>query len=293
MITWNNFTKKAETASGRTKIASVACACALSLFALGTLLLTRAAAQQDQSSTQNMSLEGDWVRTDLNGSGDFGGLNTNVAKAQLTPAGEAIAARAGRGRGGRGPAPVPAATAASPANETPHAAGQAYVLVSMPCNGVPGNGMGSFNPDSGGFHIIVGKTQVVWAQERGGSRIIYIDGRAHPDLTNASHPVYNSIGHFENGVLVVDTTGFAAGGGIPGGGVRGPNTHLTERFEVSPDGQNMKIVYTYSDPTLYVAPHSYTYTFDRATPAPTYAFEEWCDASDPIESQSIVPPPQQ
>lgn len=292
MISWNNFKQVAGTSSAtRRKAVSIACACALSFFALGTVLLTHLAAQEDQSSAPNMSLEGDWVRTDTNGSGDFGGLNANVAKAQLTPAGEAIAARSGRGRGGRGPAAPPAA--APGAKETPHAAGQAYVLVSMPCNGMPGNGMGSFNPDSGGFHLIVSKNQVVWAQERGGSRIIYTDGRPHPDVTNTAHPVYNSTGHFENGVLVVDTVGLPTGGGIPGGGVRGPNTHLTERFEVSLDGQHMKIVYTYSDPSLYVAPHSYTYTFDRATPAPTYAFEEWCDASDPIEGQSIVPPPQQ
>ncbi len=292
MTSGDNLKETAGTASTiRRKAVSVACTCALAFFGLATVLLTRAAkAQQDQNSAPNMMLEGDWVRTDSNGSGDFGGLNANVAKAQLTPAGEAIAARSGRGRGGRGPAP---AAPAANAKETPHAAGQAYVLVSMPCNGMPGNGIGSFNPDSGGFHIIVGQGEIVWAQERGGSRIIYIDGRPHPDITNSAHPVYNSIGHFENGVLVVDTVGLPTGGGIPGGGVRGPNTHLTERFEVSPDGQHMKIVYTYSDPTLYVTPHSYTYTFDRATPAPTYAFEEWCDASDPIESQSIVPPPQQ
>lgn len=250
------------------------------LLLLPMLLLTRVDAQQTKSSNPDTSVEGDWVRTDLNGSGDFGGLNANVAKAQLTPDGEAIANRAGRGRG-RGPA----------APTVVHAVGQPYVLVSMPCNGMPGNGMGSFNPDSGGFHIIVGKNQVVWAQERGGSRIIYLNSR--PDVSKETRSTYHSVGHFENGVLVVDTVGLPTGGGIPGGAVRGPNTHLTERFEVSPDGQHLKIIYTYSDPTLYVAPHSYTYNFDRATPAPTYAFEEWCDASDPIESQSIVPPPQQ
>jgi hypothetical protein len=292
MMRRKNLKEVAGTAlAGHAKTASILCAFAVSAFLSVTVLLSRATAQQDQSSVPNMLIEGDWVRTDQNGSGDFGGLNANVAKAQLTAAGEAIAARSGRGRG-RGPA-APAATPAPNAKETPHAAGQAYVLVSMPCNGMPGNGLGSFNPDSGGFHIIVGKDQVVWAQERGGSRIIYIDGRPHPDIATASRPVYNSIGHFENGVLVVDTVGLPTGGGIPGGGVRGPDTHLSERFEVSPDGQHMSIVYTYSDPNLYVAPHSYTYTFDRATPAPTYAFEEWCDASDPIESQSIVPPPQQ
>jgi hypothetical protein len=256
---------------------------------LVALALTKTQARQAQSGAPNLSVEGDWVRTDSNGSGDFGGLNSKVAPAQLTPEGQALAARGGRGRG-RGPAPAAAATGAP---GTPHAAGQAYVVVSTPCNGMPGNGIGSFNPDSGGFHIIVSKNQVVWAQERGGSRIIYMDGRPQPDVSKEAHPTYHSVGHFENGVLVVDTVGLPTGGGIPGGAVRGPNTHLTERFEVSPDGQHMTITYTYSDPTLYVTPHSYVYTFDRATPAPTYAFEEWCDASDPIESQSVVPPPQQ
>ena len=278
-----------------TRMAQVFRILGLFLLVFGALQLRPVHAQQDQTSAPNPALGGDWVRTDTNGSGDFGGLNSKVEPAQLTPQGQALAARSGRGGRGRGGAPPAAAPAAAPvgAAATPHSAGQAYVLVSMPCAGMPGNGMGSFNPDSGGFHLIVSKTQMVWAQERGGSRIIYLDGRPQPDLSKEARPSYHSVGHFENGVLVVDTVGLPAGGGIPGGGVRGPNTHLTERFEVSPDGEHMKIIYTYSDPALYVTPHSYTYTFDRATPAPTYAFEEWCDAGDPIEGQSIVPPPQQ
>ena len=42
---------------------------------------------------------------------------------------------------------------------------------------------------------------------------------------------------------------------------------------------------------IYQKPHSYRYVFDRLPPG-SYAFEDWCDASDPIERQSIVPPPQ-
>lgn len=281
-----------------TRMARVLGILGLFLLVFGLLQLRRVHAQQDQNSAPNSALEGDWVRTDTNGSGDFGGLNSKVAPAQLTPQGQALAARSGRGGRGRGGAPPPAAAApaATPAAGAPpaaaHAAGQAYVLVSMPCAGMPGNGMGSFNPDSGGFHLVVSKTQVVWAQERGGSRIIYLDGRPQPDLSKEARPSYHSVGHWDNGALVVDTVGLPAGGGIPGGAVRGPNTHLTERFEVSPDGQHMKLVYTYADPALYVTPHSYTYTFDRAPNPPTYAYEEWCDASDPIEGQSIVPPAQ-
>jgi hypothetical protein len=244
-------------------------------------------ARQTQTSAPNLSVEGDWVRTDLNGAGDFGGLGNSIAPAQLTPEGKAMGGR-GRGGGGRGPGgPAAAGTGAQ------HAVGDPYIVVSRPCGGSVGNGSNSFNPDSGGFHIIVSKTQVIFSEERGGSRIIFIDGRPQADTSNGTRVARKSVGHFENGVLVVDTVGLPPGGGIPGGGVRGPDTHLTERFEVSPDGQHMKIEYTYTDPKLYVKPHTYAYTFDRATPSPTYAFEEWCDASDPIERQSIVPPPQQ
>lgn len=239
-----------------------------------------------QSTAANVSVEGDWVRTDLSGSGSFDGLGGSLPQAQLTPEGKALAGRGGRGGRGRGPG-GPDDTGTT----TPHVVGDPYIVVSRPCGGGGGNGMGSFNPDSGGFHIIVAKDEVVFSQERGGSRIIYMDGRPQPDMTSWSRPAGHSVGHFENGVLVVDTVGLPAGGGIPGG-VRTLETHLTERFEVSPDGQHMKIVYTYTDPKLYVTPHTYTYTFDRATPSPTYAYEEWCDASDPIERQSIVPPAQ-
>jgi len=44
-------------------------------------------------------------------------------------------------------------------------------------------------------------------------------------------------------------------------------------------------------PKVNQKPHEYQYELDRL-PAGSYAFEEWCDASDPIEQQSITPPPQ-
>jgi hypothetical protein len=66
---------------------------------------------------------------------------------------------------------------------------------------------------------------------------------------------------------------------------------LTEHFEVSPDGQHLTIKYRWEDPKLYQKAHEYQYTFDRL-PEGSYAFEEWCDASDPLERQSIVPPKQ-
>ena len=54
----------------------------------------------------------------------------------------------------------------------------------------------------------------------------------------------------------------------------------------------MTISYTWNDPAIYEQPQTYKYIFDRSPGAPPYALEEWCDASDPIEKQSIVPPKQ-
>ena len=128
--------------------------------------------------------------------------------------------------------------------------------------------------------------------DAGAHRVVYMDGRKHPDLsrwtpTGSGH----SVGHAENGELVVDTIGIATGG-VTAGGWRTPETHLIEHFVVSPDGQHLTINYRWEDPKIYQKPHEYHYELDRL-PAGSYAFEEWCDASDPIEQQSIVPPAQQ
>lgn len=256
------------------------------LVVFGASHTTKAQGQQKSQAAPAATphLEGDWVRTDLTGSGDFGGLTNKFEKAELTPEGTAMAAGGGRG-GARGVAFT---------ENRVHAVGEPYIVVDQPCGGVSGFGGGSsgINPDSDAIHIIEQKDEVLITPERGGSRRIYLDGRAQPDLslwtpTAGGH----SVGHYEDGVLMADTVGLTRGM-VPGGGYRTPETHLAERFEVSPDGQHLTIKYTYSDPKIYVKPHSYEYTFDRL-PAGSYAFDEWCDASDPIERQSIVPPPQQ
>jgi hypothetical protein len=226
-------------------------------------------------------IEGDWVRVDKNGSVVFDGLANSFDVALLTP--EAAAAMAKARTAGRGLRPL---------DGTPHEAGKPYIVVDKPC--LPGpfaDGALGVNPDSGAIHIVEARNEVVIAPERAGVRVIYMDGRAHPDPTRLTpRGSGHGVGHYENGVLVVDTVGQPSGF-VPPNGWRTPETHLTERFEVSADGQHMSIHYTYTDPKVYQKPHSYSYDFDRL-PSPSYALDEWCDGSDPKESQSIVPPPQ-
>jgi hypothetical protein len=263
-------------------------------FAIGSGLLaaTISATPQDvrarPSKEAVQRLEGAWVRRDTEGAGSFDGLGRGIPAAELKP-GVAAAGRGGPGRGGargggRGAGPA--------ADATPHQVGDPYIVSQMPCGGGGGRGGGAglINPDSGGVHLVISETEAIFAGERGGVRHIYLDGRPHPSPfppTGAGH----SVGHFEGDALVVDTVGLTPGG-VPGGGARTANTHLVERFEVAPDGKSMTITYTWDDSEIYVKPHTYKYVFDRSPGDPPYALEEWCDASDPIEKQSIVPPAQ-
>ena len=237
-------------------------------------------AQQAAAQTPNLRVEGHWVRVDTVGAGSFGGLGAGIPPAVLT----AEAASRRGGGPGRGTPPPP----------RPVKPGEPVIVVDRPCGGGGGgrgNGALLTNPDSVAFHIVEHKDEVIMAGERGGVRHIYTDGRPHPAPgrwvpTGAGH----STGRYEGNVLVVETVGMTPGG-VVGGGQRTAETKLTERFEVAPDGQSMTITYTWEDPKIFQKPHVYSYKFDRL-PAGSYAFEEWCDASDPIERYSVTPPVQ-
>jgi hypothetical protein len=241
--------------------------------------------------TAGARLEGDWVRVDPDGVGSFDGLSRVVPSAHLVP-GVGEGGR-GLGRGGRGRG-LPEPTAPNPA-------GVPYIVVAQPCGGGGGgrgNGGLLINPDSGGVHFVEHQDEVIFAGERGGVRHIRLDRGGHPASSHwTPTPAGHSIGRYEGGTLVVETIGFTAGA-VPGGGLRTPETRLIERFEVSPDGQRLTIVYTWDDPKIYQTPHVYRLYFERAPAVNSngalvsYALEEWCDAGDPIEKQSIVPPKQ-
>jgi hypothetical protein len=263
-------------------------AAAMALVAGATIAVP---AQQQDTSTPDRRLEGGWVRLDLAGSGSFGGLTSKFTPAELLPEAAARGRGAGgRGGAGRGGGPAGRGTAAA-AGGTPNPAGVPYVAVATPCSNPAGRGNGALllNPDSGGVHFIEHKGEIIFAGERGGVRHIYMDGRAHPAHWTPT-PAGHSVGRYEGGTLVVETVGMTAGT-VVAGGLRTPETKLIERFEVSADGRRLTIAYTWDDPKIYRRSHTYQIFMERL-PAGSYALEEWCDASDPIEQQSIVPPKQ-
>jgi hypothetical protein len=86
-------------------------------------------------------------------------------------------------------------------------------------------------------------------------RTIWMDGRGHPEggeRTNQGH----SIGHWENGVLVVDTTHFAEHRStLPGTGLpSGAQKHVVERYSLEDDGTRISIEIVLEDPEFLAEP---------------------------------------
>src|SRR4051812_46922584 len=117
---------------------TVVCVC------IGAVLAN--AQTRTESSPGLERLEGDWVRIDSSGSGDFGGLTSKFTPASLTPRGAAAMTEGARA----------AAAARGPAfaENARHNRGQPYIVVSRPCGAGPfGGGVLGTNPDSGAIHF--------------------------------------------------------------------------------------------------------------------------------------------
>ncbi|MFC4313141.1 hypothetical protein ACFPN2_28945 [Steroidobacter flavus] len=149
--------------------------------------------------------------------------------------------------------------------------------------------------DSAPLDLIQSKRELaITAEVQSSARHIYLDGRSHPDM-GAFDPTTNghSIGRWDGNALVVDTVGFNDRGNpmVPGGGVRGEGTHLLERYELIENGARLKVTFTWTDPKIFVKPHTYSFTYYKAAPE-TYALEYFCDSSDPERAKTAEEPPQ-
>ena len=239
------------------------------------LLALPAAAQQLPVAPD---LEGGWVRIDADGSGSFGGLTAKFAPAMLTPEAAAQVKK-------NAPPPARFDYARDPSQPKPP--GEAYIVTDGNCRLPSG-----VEPNSAAFHIVQSRDEVMILRENPDpGRRIFMDGRRHPDLRRWTPTVMgHSVGRYENGELLVETIGLTPGN-VAAGGVRTPETRLTERYRLSPDGMRLTITYTWDDPKIYRKPHTYSIQMDRVPPG-GYAFEWWCDSSDPAQKQSVKPPEQ-
>ena len=123
------------------------------------------------------------------------------------------------------------------------------------------------------------------------ARHIYTDGRAQVSLQDFEATTNgNSVGHWEGATLVVDTIGFSERGmvSIPGGGFRSGRSHLTERYRLSDDGQQLLVSFSWTDPGVYARPHSYEFRYFRA-PASRNVIEWPCEPFAPDRARFFAP----
>jgi len=112
-----------------------------------------------------------------------------------------------------------------------------------------------------GHEFLFTPGQVTLIMENGEVRRIFTDGRPHPedpDLKFGGH----SIGHWEDGVLVVDTVAILPRAeffvGMPGA----EGTHVTERiWKTGP--KKMRIDFVVTNPKVFTEPFRYTRSYDR------------------------------
>jgi len=249
------------------------------------------AAQQGQTAAQTPDLSGIWNRLDTGGGGTYHGIDLMFPKAQLLPEAEAkLPPDLDQGLGPATDAPPPVRLA-NGAYLTPQAAAAGGPSPNAGRCNIRGFGDG-IDINSAGVSIVQSKDEVVLLRDgSAGGRRIYLD-RTMPDLSRiTASPGGYSVGRWENGALVVTTTGFAPGLVSFGRGWKDRETVLTEVFRADPDGKHVTITYTWNDQKIYTKPHTYNIVFERWDAG--HVFENWCDASidHPENYTSIVLPP--
>ena len=122
--------------------------------------------------------------------------------------------------------------------------------------------------DSGSpIDIRQGPTTIIIAPENSTApRYLYV-GRKHVG-TDIYDPSTNgdSIANWEGDTLVVDTIGFHPARGvttIPGGGFKTDKSHLVERYRLLQNGDVLSVTFTWTDPTVFAAPHTYEFRYNR------------------------------
>ncbi len=89
-------------------------------------------------------------------------------------------------------------------------------------------------------------------------RTIYMDGRAHPPISERFHEGH-SVGRWEDNVLVIDTTNFAVDRSAYQNGVpSGDQKHVVERYRLHEDGTRMTAEFTAEDPEYFVGTFAHT-----------------------------------
>ena len=81
-------------------------------------------------------------------------------------------------------------------------------------------------------------------------RVVFLDGRPHPGPDYPHTTVGHSIGHWEDDVLVIDTTHLASSTIMANGLKHSDDVHLVERYRLTPDGRHLHWTQDIEDPQV-------------------------------------------
>lgn len=81
-------------------------------------------------------------------------------------------------------------------------------------------------------------------------RVIFMDGRPHPDADYPHTATGHSVGHWEDDVLVVDTTHLHEATIVDNGLNHSEQVHVIERFRLSDDGMFLHMTQEFDDPEV-------------------------------------------
>jgi hypothetical protein len=106
-------------------------------------------------------------------------------------------------------------------------------------------------------------------------RVVFMDGRPHPPADVPHTKPGHSIGRWEGGDLVVDTTHLEPGTMLNNGFNHSENMHVVERFRASPDGSTLWVTQLYEDPAVFEGRAARYIAFKRG-PADGYVYPFDC-----------------
>jgi hypothetical protein len=81
-------------------------------------------------------------------------------------------------------------------------------------------------------------------------RVIFMDGRPHPGADYPHTATGHSVGHWEDDVLVVDTTHLHKATIVDNGLNHSENVHVIERFRLADDGMFLHMTQEFDDPEV-------------------------------------------
>lgn len=86
-------------------------------------------------------------------------------------------------------------------------------------------------------------------------RIVYTDGRGHPDATEDQRFMGHAVGYWEDGTLIVDTQNFNGKAWLSLDGIPISNkAHLTEWYSLIDEGQTLQVILQLEDEEYFSRP---------------------------------------